>query len=448
MSTVCVVGLGYIGLPVASMLASRGHDVIGFDISQRVVDSINSGKSHFFEPDLDMLLEAAVKTGRLRAQTEPAQADYFIIAVPTPLTDTNEPDLSYINEAVKQIAPFLRPGAAIILESTSPVGTTENISKSLQELRPDLKMPQYGGSGQGADLFLAHCPERILPGRMVLELVSNDRIIGGMTEACSAHAEALYSSFVTAEAFLTDCRTAEFVKLIENSYRDVNIAFANEISAVCDEIGIDVWRVIELANRHPRVSILSPGAGVGGHCIAVDPWFVISAAPETAKLMRAARLVNNAKPMHLARQIRDHAERFKAPVVACFGLSYKPDVEDLRESPALEIIHQLAADADLRVLVCDPFVTSLPADLALMPNVALATFDTAREHADIVAFLVRHTEFTKLPLEVFLDKIVVDAVGLTRSPHSDNVARNSNAVLGGAAATSSAHDAGRSNMPG
>jgi UDP-N-acetyl-D-mannosaminuronic acid dehydrogenase len=283
---------------------------------------------------------------------------------------------------------------------------------------------------------------------MVLELVSNDRIIGGMTEACSAHAQALYSSFVTAEAFLTDCRTAEFVKLIENSYRDVNIAFANETSAVCDQIGIDVWRVIELANRHPRVSILSPGAGVGGHCIAVDPWFVISAAPETTKLMRAARLVNNAKPIHLSRQIRDHAERFKTPVVACFGLSYKPDVEDLRESPALEIIHQLAADADLRVLVCDPFVTSLPDDLASMPNVSLATFDTAREHADIVAFLVRHTEFTKLPLELFSDKIVVDAVGLTRSPRSGNVSKNSNGGLGGAAATSSANDAGRSSMPG
>jgi UDP-N-acetyl-D-mannosaminuronic acid dehydrogenase len=415
MSTVCVVGLGYIGLPVASMLASRGHDVIGYDISQHVVNSINSGKSHFFEPDLDMLLEAAVKTGRLRAQTEPAEADYFIIAVPTPLTATNEPDLSYIDEAVTQIAPFVRRGSTIILESTSPVGTTENISTTLKELRPDLKLPLYGSSGEGADLFIAHCPERILPGRMVLELVSNDRIIGGMTDACSARAEALYSSFVTAEAFLTDCRTAEFVKLIENSYRDVNIAFANEISAVCDQIGIDVWRVIELANRHPRVSILSPGAGVGGHCIAVDPWFVISAAPETARLMRAARLVNNAKPMHLAQQIQKHAQRFKAPVVACFGLSYKPDVEDLRESPALEIVHQLAADSDLRVLICDPFVRKLPNELTSMPNVSLADAETARQEADVVAFLVRHTEFTKLSPKSFLDKIVVDAVGLTRS---------------------------------
>jgi UDP-N-acetyl-D-mannosaminuronic acid dehydrogenase len=263
---------------------------------------------------------------------------------------------------------------------------------------------------------------------MVLELVSNDRIIGGMTDACSAHAEALYSSFITAGAFLTDCRTAEFVKLIENSYRDVNIAFANEVSAVCDQFGIDVWRVIELANRHPRVSILSPGAGVGGHCIAVDPWFVISAAPKTAQLMRAARLVNNAKPTHLARQIQRHAERFKAPVVACFGLSYKPDVEDLRESPAVEIVHQLAGNPKLRILICDPFVTSLPGELGASSNVSLATIDIARKQADVVAFLVRHTEFTKLTPELFLDKIVVDAVGLMRSLAGIAVAKNSNSA--------------------
>lgn len=412
MSTVCVVGLGYIGLPVASMLASRGHDVIGYDISKDVVNSINAGKSHFFEPDLDMLLEASVNTGRLHAQTEPAEADYFIIAVPTPFAANKRPDMSFVENAVAQIAPFVVSGATIILESTSPVGTTEEIATNLGGLRPDLKLPTYGTSGEGADVFLAHCPERILPGRMILELVNNDRIIGGMTNACSVKTQALYSSFVAANVFLTDCRTAEFVKLIENSFRDVNIAFANEVSSICDEIGIDVWRAIELANRHPRVSILSPGAGVGGHCIAVDPWFVISAAPETATLMRAARTVNDAKPARVAEQIRRHADRFKAATVACYGLAYKPDVEDLRESPALEIVNQLATNPDLRILICDPFVASLPPALQDLPNVWLIDAQSAREQADVLAFLVRHTAFSSLDPKLFLDKIVVDAVGL------------------------------------
>lgn len=412
MSSVCVVGLGYIGLPVASMLASRGHDVVGYDISRRAVDSINAGKSHFFEPDLDMLLSAAVQTGRLRAQTEPSEADYFIIAVPTPLASDKQPDMSYVESATAQIAPYVRPGATIILESTSPVGTTEKIAENLAKLRPDLKLPQYKTTGDGADIYLAHCPERILPGRMVHELVSNDRIIGGMTDACATKAETLYGSFVAANAFITDCRTAEFVKLIENSFRDVNIAFANELSAICDELNIDVWRAIELANRHPRVNILTPGAGVGGHCIAVDPWFVISAAPDTAKLMRSARTVNDAKPHKVAGQILAHADRFKSPVVACYGLAYKPDVEDLRESPALEIVQELASQPGIQVLVCDPYVTELPAGLDGLDNVKLVDANTARDGADIVAFLVRHTPFTRLDQKLFFSKIVVDAIGL------------------------------------
>ena len=265
MSVVCVVGLGYIGLPVASMLASRGNEVVGYDINAKAVMSINEGRAHFFEPDLDMLLKAAVSTGHLRAQTTPVEADYFVIAVPTPFKDNHEPDLSYVDAAIRAIGPVLKAASTVILESTSPVGTTERIASLLAELRPDLRFPRYKDSGGEADVAIAHCPERILPGQMMRELVTNDRIVGGMTENCSKAAAMLYESFVSSKLLVTDCRTAEFVKLIENSFRDVNIAFANELSLVCDRLGIDVWAAIELANRHPRVSILQPGAGVGGH---------------------------------------------------------------------------------------------------------------------------------------------------------------------------------------
>jgi UDP-N-acetyl-D-mannosaminuronic acid dehydrogenase len=418
MSVVCVVGLGYIGLPVAAMLASRGHEVIGYDISTRAVDSVNKGHAHFFEPDLDMLLDAAIKTGKVKAQTTPAEADYFIIAVPTPLRDTHEPDLSYVEAATQAIAPCLKAGSSVILESTSPVGTTERMAEQLAKLRPDLRFPKYKDTSEQANVAVSHCPERILPGNMVRELVANDRVIGGMTENCATSAIALYETFVSGKMFRTDCRTAEFVKLIENSYRDVNIAFANELSTICDELGVDVWAAIELANRHPRVNILQPGAGVGGHCIAVDPWFIVDSAPGEARLIRTARETNDRKPHWLVDQILSHANRFKAPVVACFGISYKPDVEDLRESPSLEIVKLLARHGEISVVVCDPMVTEPPDELKSLKNVSYASIDEATQKADIVALLVGHHEFRQLKSTSFLNKVVVDAIGLFSKPRT------------------------------
>ena len=417
MSVICVVGLGYIGLPVAAMLASRDHQVVGYDISESTVNSINGGRSHFFEPDLDMLLSAAVSIGRLKAQSVPCAADYFIIAVPTPVDGGgSRPDLSHVEAAAASIAPCLKSGATVIIESTVPVGTTENVRDQLAALRPDLNFPHYNEDALRSDVGVAHCPERILPGRMLRELTTNDRIIGGMTNDCAAAAKALYDSFVTANCFLTDCRTAELVKLAENSYRDVNIAFANELSLICERLDVDVWKTIELANRHPRVSILRPGAGVGGHCIAVDPWFIVDSAPDEARLIRLAREVNDTKPRRIHEQIVRNASRFKSPVIGCFGLAYKPDVGDLRGSPALDIVTALAKQDGFRILVCEPMIDSLPAELSGLSNVSLAGIDDAIARSDIVAFLVGHRAFQHLSPAQLADKVVVDAIGLMSQP--------------------------------
>ncbi|WP_376095986.1 UDP-N-acetyl-D-mannosamine dehydrogenase [Roseomonas sp. CCTCC AB2023176] len=412
---VCVVGLGYIGLPTAAMLASRGHEVVGCDTNPRVVESLNAGQSHFREPDLDMLLSAAVSTGRLTAGTAPVEADAFVLAVPTPFRDGRKPDLTYVEAATDSIAPHLRPGCTVILESTSPVGTTEALARRLAATRPDLRLPTYKSEGTEADVAVAHCPERILPGQMMRELVSNDRIIGGVTEACARRALTVYESFVAGETFLTDCRTAEFVKLAENAFRDVNIAFANELSVICAALDIDVWGAIALANKHPRVNILRPGAGVGGHCIAVDPWFIVDGAPEAARLIRTAREVNDGKPHWVTARIADLARRFRAPVIACYGLTYKPDVDDLRESPSLDIVASLAREDGATILACDPWVTALPPPLAGLPNLRLVDADTALREADIVAFLVAHRAFSRLDRTRLLNKMVVDAVGLTET---------------------------------
>ncbi len=416
MKKLCMVGLGYIGLPTAAMFASRGFDVVGVDINPAVCEAINEGRAHFHEPDLQMLLSAAVSTHRLRAQPEPIEADAYIIAVPTPFREGNKPDMTYVEAATKSIAPHVRAGSLVILESTSPVGSTEAMAATLAAARPDLRFPTLKDNSATIDVHVAHCPERILPGQMLRELVANDRIIGGMTDACSKAAQELYANFVSGRCHFTDARTAEFVKLTENAFRDVNIAFANELSMICDRIGVDVWAAIQLANRHPRVNILQPGAGVGGHCIAVDPWFIVDAAPEESRLIRTAREVNDHKPMHVLNSIRRHADRFKTPVIACYGVTYKPDVDDLRESPALHIVEEIARWENVKILVCDPFIEALPKSLVANKNVRKVDAATALKESDIAVLLVSHGSFRQIEANQFLNKVVVDAAGLLSAP--------------------------------
>jgi UDP-N-acetyl-D-mannosaminuronic acid dehydrogenase len=408
---ICVVGLGYIGLPTAAVIASRGIEVIGIDVSKRVIDTINQGKVHIVEPDLDMLVQATVNLGKLRAtlQAEPAQA--FIIAVPTPFKDGHKPDLSYIHSAAKTIAPVLEKGNLVILESTSPVGATEKLAAWLQALRPELSFPQT--AAENADIHIAHCPERVLPGHVLKELVSNDRIVGGMSKKCSAQAIELYQIFVRGECYTTNSRTAEMAKLTENSFRDVNIAFANELSIICDKLEINVWELIALANRHPRVNILSPGPGVGGHCIAVDPWFIVDSAPEEAILIRHAREINDAKPDYVVKQVVDAADQFKKPIIACLGLAFKADIDDLRESPAVDIALKLA-QADIgKVLAVEPNISSLPPKLQ-EAGIELASIESALKEANVLVVLVDHKPFKMITRNDINTKVVVDTRGLFR----------------------------------
>lgn len=408
--TVCVVGMGYIGLPTAATLATRGLNVIGLEVSQNVVDTINQGKIHIVEPELDVLVKGSVNAGKLRATTMPEAADAFIIAVPTPITRNNEPDTSFIEAAVDSIAPVLEKGNLIILESTSPIGTMERIVSRLAELRSDLKIPRVRNIP--GDLFFVHCPERVLPGKIISELVDNDRVIGGYTNECAERAACLYSTFVRGKLLLTDDKTAEMTKLVENAYRDVNIAFANELSLICDELGINVWSVINFANRHPRVNILKPGPGVGGHCIAVDPWFIVSASPKRARLIAMARQVNDSKPGFVVKKVSMVAERFKNPVIACLGLSYKADIDDLRESPALEIVQQLAQGIG-QILIVEPFIKSMPLTIP-HETAKLVGLGEAIECADIVVLLVDHREFKTIDREKLQQKVVIDVKGIWR----------------------------------
>ena len=409
---IAVHGLGYVGLPVAGVLASRGFDVTGIDISPHIVDTINSGKIHIVEPDLEMVVHAAVSSGKLRATLEPAPADVFIIAVPTPFTADKQPDVSYIQKAVKAIAPQLKKGDLVVLESTSPVGMTEKIRDWIGEQRPDLVAPQ--ADKDEADIHIAHCPERVLPGSVLRELVDNDRIIGGISVRCAEHAEELYQNFVRGEIHLTNARTAELAKLVENAFRDVNIAFANELSNICDELDINVWELISLANKHPRVNILSPGPGVGGHCIAVDPWFIIAAAPKKSKVIRAAREVNDGKPEIIIEKVRVAARKLRAPVVACFGLSYKRDIDDLRESPAMHIVEQLARENVGRLLIVEPNLKSLPESLAKSDSTRLVDIKEAMTAADIILLLVDHRQFKRIDRELLKPKMVIDTRGIWR----------------------------------
>lgn len=416
-NTISMIGLGYIGLPTATLFASRKKKVIGVDVSQHAVDTINQGKIHIVEPELDMLVHAAVTEGYLRATIQPEPADAFLIAVPTPFTDGHKPDLSYIESAAKGIAPVLKKGDLVVLESTSPVGATEQLADWLAAARPDLSFPQQ--AGEEADVQVAHCPERVLPGHVVRELVSNDRVIGGMTKKASQMAVALYKTFVEGECIVTNARTAEMCKLTENSFRDVNIAFANELSMICDKLDINVWELIALANRHPRVNILQPGAGVGGHCIAVDPWFIVDTTPDEARIIRTAREVNDHKPEWVLEKVKAAIADVlgKKPgstmadiKVACLGLAFKPDIDDLRESPAVEITHHVA-QLGCQVLAVEPNIECLPQMLE-SDNLTLTLLDDALNNADVLCVLVKHHSFVVAEQAILQHTYKIDAVGL------------------------------------
>lgn len=416
--TISVVGLGYIGLPTAAMFASREKNVIGVDINQNAVDTINRGEIHIVEPDLDKIVSTAVSEGYLKAVTVPEPADAFLIAVPTPFKECEEgaipePDLKYIEAASKAIAPVLKQGDLVILESTSPVGATEKVAKWLAEAREDLSFPQ--DAGDEADVNVAHCPERVLPGHVVRELVENDRVIGGLTNTCSERCVELYKIFVQGECVVTNARTAEMAKLTENSCRDVEIAFANELSLICDELDIDVWELISLANRHPRINILQPGPGVGGHCIAVDPWFIVSKSPDSANLIHMARRVNDKKPMWVVDKVKacvadfinaNPSKRIDEIKIACFGLAFKPDIDDLRESPAMVIVNELQEWHKGELLLVEPNITKLPCD---MPKARLVSSVTALSESDVVVILVNHKEFYDLK---FKGNFIVDTKGI------------------------------------
>lgn len=408
--SVSVIGLGYIGLPTAAMFADSGLAVIGVDVNSKAVETINSGRAHIEEGDLDALVERCVRSGKLQARLTPMEADAFIIAVPTPVShdDDHRPDLDYIRAAGRAIAPVLAAGNLVILESTSPVGTTEMLASLLAHERPDLCT---GGDGpHGLDIHLAYCPERIIPGKMLVELVENDRVIGGLTEEAAEQAARLYRSFVKGACHITTARVAEMVKLAENSFRDVNIAFANELSMIAEKQDADVWEVIRLANRHPRVSILSPGAGVGGHCIAVDPWFLVHGSPNESRLIRTAREVNDAKPQHVVKLVEAVLEADPDARVACLGLTYKADVDDFRESPALQIAEALSKKFPGRVLAVDPYGDALDESVRARSALALVPLDQALQEAGIILPLVAHAEFKVMERPDSV--VVIDPVGL------------------------------------
>lgn len=413
-TTVAVIGLGYIGLPTAAIMAANGLAVTGVDVAESTVAAVNRGEVPFVEPDLALHVAGAVAQGQLTAQQETPQADAYIVAVPTPITADKQADLTYVIEAARGIAPQLRGGELVILESTSPPGTTERMAEAILERRPDLSLD--GSDGRPTVLF-AHCPERVLPGRIMIELVTNDRIVGGMTPEAADAAAALYRVFCKGEILVTDARTAELSKLVENAYRDVNIAFANELSRVCGTLDVDVWELIDLANHHPRVNILRPGPGVGGHCIAVDPWFIVAADPENSPLIRTAREVNDAKPEAVVRDILAAVDGVEAPVIAALGLAFKANVDDIRESPAVRIVADVAdRRPDATILVAAPHARDLPAQLRGRSNIEHVDAAEAVDQADTVALLVDHDAFRELDPAMLTGKRVIDTRGFWRTP--------------------------------
>lgn len=403
MKSVSVIGLGYIGLPTATLIANHDFKVFGMDSVQRVVDTVNAGKIHIVEPGLAEWVQKAVENGNLQADTKPHEADVFILAVPTPFKEGKVPDLSYVEAAAREIAPYLVEGNLVILESTSPVGTTEKVRDWVLDECPTL---------QGQKLYFAHCPERVLPGKIVVELPSNDRIIGGVDVESTSRTVDFYRHFVTGELLETDSRTAELSKLTENSFRDVNIAFANELSMICDKLDINVWELIRLANRHPRVNILQPGPGVGGHCIAVDPWFIVDSAPDEARLISTARQVNDNKPHYVMAKVYEAVRKVKNPQIACLGLAFKPDIDDLRESPSLQITQELAEKNIAHILAVEPNVAELPQKLQNLPNIEFCDYQQAIEKANIVLLLVDHKEFKCLDKNLLSGKEIIDTRGI------------------------------------
>ena len=410
---VVVLGLGYIGLPTAAVIARTGAKVLGVDVTEAVVDTVSSGKVHIEEVDLDGLVSGVVARGNLRASTMIEPADVFVIAVPTPFAEDHAPNIGYVLQAATTVATVLKAGDVVILESTSPVGTTEKVRDLLAQLRPDLKVPGKtgGGVGEGPDIAIAYCPERVLPGRILVELIDNDRVIGGITPRCARKALAFYRRFVRGACVTTTSRAAEMTKLTENAFRDVNIAFANELSRVADTMDVDVWEVIRLANRHPRVNILSPGPGVGGHCIAVDPWFLVHADRANTPLIRTAREVNDAKVDYVIARAEAMVAANPGMPVACLGLAFKANIDDFRESPALKVAAALAARFGDRLHVVEPYAAALPASFD-GTGAQLTDIDTAIESCPIMIVLVDHDVFKSVPLDERADKIVYDTRGI------------------------------------
>jgi UDP-N-acetyl-D-mannosaminuronic acid dehydrogenase len=411
---ISVIGLGYIGLPTAALFAAKKIEVVGVDINQQVVNSINEGKIHFMEPELEGLVKTSVTEGYLRASLNPEPSDAFLIAVPTPFKNDHKADLSYIKSAAESISGVLKKGDLVVLESSSPVGTTEKMAQWLAHDRPDLSFPQ--DDKEDADIQIAYCPERVIPGRTIIEMVNNDRIIGGMTKKANDMAVALYKVFVSGECILSDAATAEMCKLTENSFRDLNIAFANELSMICDKLNINVWNLIALANRHPRVNILQPGPGVGGHCIAVDPWFIVDKTPEEARIIRTAREVNNLKSDWVYEKIisainglTNQGTPKQDLKLAIFGLAFKPNIDDLRESPALKLAELLAKEFPTGLLIVEPNIDLLPNTLA---NSKLISFKEALYQSHIAIVLVAHQEFIDLNYELTSHRNVIDFVGI------------------------------------
>tara|TARA_Y100001954_G_C15829663_1_gene614566 strand:+ start:489 stop:1703 length:1215 start_codon:yes stop_codon:yes gene_type:complete len=397
---VVTIGLGYIGLPTSALIASQGTNVLGVDLNESVVDTINQGKIHIIEPDLESIVSKAVSKGYFKASTKASPAEVFLIVVPTPFKGNYEPDISFVEEATKGIIPFLKKGDLYIIESTSPIGTTEKMEKLIYTSRPELK----------GKIYFAYCPERVLPGNIMYELVENDRVIGGIDEASTQKAISFYSKYVKGDLHPTNARTAEMCKLVENSSRDSQIAFANELSLICDKADINIWELISLANKHPRVNILQPGCGVGGHCIAVDPYFIISDYPEESNLIRTARKVNNYKSIWCAEKIQNEKLKFeknhgRKPVTALMGLAFKPNIDDLRESPAVYIAQKVLQNSDYeKHFIVEPNILS-------HSIYKLTDCNEAISRADIIVFLVAHREFKTLKLSSH--KLVLDFCGVT-----------------------------------